>query len=116
MLKISGLPKRAMASSSAMTQKSASIVFDYRPAKTFHDRDQVQEASAHWDVGHVCAPDLVRMAKQIWPCPLLWMWLARLQAARGRWRGICAGGDGTCLRVCQLEFMESHDGSAPMDV
>jgi hypothetical protein len=84
-LKILGLPKRAMASSSAMT-------------------------SAHWDVGHVCAPDLVRMAKQIWPCPLLWMWLARLRAARGRWRGICASGDGTCLRVCQLEFMESHDG------
>jgi hypothetical protein len=34
-LKISGLPKRAMACSSAMTQKSASIVFDSRHAKTF---------------------------------------------------------------------------------
>jgi hypothetical protein len=37
-----------------------------------HDRDDVQEASAHRDVDHVCAPDLVRpvdgqMAKQIGP-------------------------------------------------
>ena len=37
------------------------------------------------DVGHVCAPDLVRpidgqMAKQIWPYPVLRMWLAGLRA------------------------------------
>lgn len=34
-LKISGLPKRAKASSKAATQKPASIVFDNRQARTF---------------------------------------------------------------------------------
>src|SRR5580658_2219151 len=53
-------------------------------AEPVHDRDQVQEASTHRDVGHVCTPDLVRpidgqMAKQIWPYPMLRMRFARLR-------------------------------------
>src|SRR5271169_1807396 len=44
---------------------------------------EVQEASAHRNVSHVRAPDLVRpidgqMAKQIWPYPVLGVWFAGL--------------------------------------
>ena len=63
-LKISGLPCLARASSNASTQKSASIVIDTRCAstrrlKTVDDRRQVDEAARHRDVGDVHRPDLV---------------------------------------------------------
>ncbi len=49
-LKISGRPKRASASSSASTQNDASIVFDsrhaqHRPARPVHDRHEVEKAA-----------------------------------------------------------------------
>src|SRR5664280_3188119 len=63
---MSGLPKRVIASSSAATQNSASIVFDSRQARTFaagpvHDRDEVEEAAPHRDVGDIRTPDMVRL-------------------------------------------------------
>ena len=80
-LKISGLPCRARASSSASVQKLASSVFDRRqgqnePARPVHDRHQVKEAALHRDVGDVGAPDMVRpldrqTPEQIRPDPVL---------------------------------------------
>ena len=63
-LKISGRPYRASASSSASTQKSAASVLDRRHAKhraahPVHDDHQIEEALGHRDVGDVRAPDLI---------------------------------------------------------
>lgn len=54
-------------------------------AEPVHDGDQVQEASAHRDVGYVCAPDLVRpvdgqMPQQIRIGLVPRMWLTGLRA------------------------------------
>src|SRR5215204_661338 len=54
-----------MASSSAATQNSASIVFDSRPSEDLatgpvHDRNEVEEATPHLDIGYIRTPDLVR--------------------------------------------------------
>src|SRR6202050_2387132 len=88
-LKISGLPKRAMAFSSAVTQNSASIVLDSRHARTLRLNQSMiatryRKPPTHRDVGHVCTPDLVRpidgqMAKQIWPYSMLRMRFTRLR-------------------------------------
>src|SRR5437660_902326 len=63
-LKISGRPYRASASSSASTQNSAPRVFrqpprQHRAAYPVHDHHQVEEALGHRDVGDVRAPDLI---------------------------------------------------------
>ena len=65
MLKISGDPWLAIASSSAAMQKPAFSVFDSRQARTFlpgpvHDGDEIEKAKSHRDVGHVGTPDLIR--------------------------------------------------------
>ena len=52
LLKMSGLPRLARASSSASMQKSASIVID-----------KVDEATRHWDVGDVPRPHFAAAAK-----------------------------------------------------
>ena len=98
LLKISGGPCFAKASFKASTQKSAS--FDHCPrtnggqglivrqpprqdlaAVPIHDRHQIEEPTAHRNVGNVRAPDLVRainhhVAQQVWPDLMLWMLLA----------------------------------------
>ena len=84
-LKISGLPNRASASFSAATQKPASIVFDNRQGqhlagRPVHDRHQVEEATAHGDVGHVGTPHVIgpfdrQLAQQIGIDPVLRVWI-----------------------------------------
>jgi len=53
-----------IASFNASTQKSASSVSDSRKASTFrvwrvHDGNQIEEATAHWDVSDFSASDLI---------------------------------------------------------
>jgi len=64
-LKISGLPKRANAFSSADTQNDTSIGIrqpprQHRPARPVDDGDEVEKPSPDRDVGDVGGPDLVR--------------------------------------------------------
>ncbi len=69
-LKMSGVPKRASASSSALTQNDTSIVLERRhvstpervegPARPVHDGDEVEEPAPERDIGDVGCPYLVR--------------------------------------------------------
>ena len=61
-LKISGLPKQAITSSIAVTQKSVSIVLDNLQARTFLLNQSMiaTRYRKHRDVAHVYPPDLVR--------------------------------------------------------
>src|ERR1700761_8578187 len=64
-LKISGLPQRANASSNASTQKRSlervrKPPGQHCPARPVDDGDQIQKALADRDVGDVGRPDLVR--------------------------------------------------------
>src|SRR5258705_3954341 len=71
-LKISGLPKRANAASSAETQNDTSIVFERRLVRHAHHegqnrptgpidhRDEVEEAASDRHIGDVGRPHLVR--------------------------------------------------------
>ena len=68
MLKISGLPNRASASSSAARQNETSIVFDSRHASTARDcpvddRHEIEKAPPDRNVGDVGRPDVVRRAR-----------------------------------------------------
>src|SRR5215831_15255751 len=63
-LKISGLPKRANASSMARHRTTLHRVRQppgqHRPARPVHDRHEVEETAADRDVGDVGRPHLVR--------------------------------------------------------
>src|SRR3954447_4496616 len=64
-LKISGLPNRSRASSSASMQKSASIVFETRHDSTLRVAQSItatklEKAAPHRYIRDVCTPDLVR--------------------------------------------------------
>ncbi len=83
---VSGLPCRAIASSSASTQKLASSVFESRQDSTLrHDRYQIQKAMLDWDVGDVAAPNLsgprdCQLSQQIGIDPMLRVFLAGVWA------------------------------------
>jgi len=93
-LKISGWPKRASASSSASTQKLESERVGQAPRQhparvPVHDRHQVREARLHRDVGDVGRPDLIdpadlEAAQQVRVDDVLGVRLARLGLRRHR--------------------------------
>lgn len=95
---ISGLPYFVMASFNASTQKLASSVLErdlfrhwsedngrapcqHLARRPIHDRDQIKKATAHWDVGDITAPNMVRsrdrqLSQQVWINAMLWVLLA----------------------------------------
>jgi len=76
-----------MASSSAATQKSASIVFDSREARTLRLAQSMlatryKKPRAHRDIRHIGTPDVIwplddEVAQQIGIDPVLRVWVGR---------------------------------------